>query len=471
MDILQRAQLKNEQRQSQVLSMRQQQSLEVLQMPLPELEQYLEQQLNSNPLLEEAVPEADVELPPPTSPPSAAPDFDDDFADDDDFALPEDRWHEDLPLPPESTAPGTADFLAFEAAPGPSLAEQLESELATCRAPEKIRRLAAELVSQLDDRGYLTTPLADVAMTSDAELSEVEAALRLVQSFDPPGIGARDLAECLALQLERRGQLTPVRAELLQSGLEDIAANRLPQLAKKLDLTLEQLKDELAILRQLDPAPGISPQQVASAPVELEFFRDGTGKMQVELRNGREEKLMLSPRYQRLLLDPSLDRNTRSYLNEKLAAAKEVLRALALRESTLLRVGREILRTQNDYFELGEQFLRPLTMKQTAEALQLHEATVSRAVAGKFAATPHGVKPLRFFFSRGYNDDSGQEVAATAVKAKLKELIDAEDPHHPYSDAKLSELLRQAGLPVARRTIAKYRESLHIASAAGRKQF
>jgi RNA polymerase sigma-54 factor len=348
----------------------------------------------------------------------------------------------------------------------------LDSEIATSKCDRRIGELAMEIASLIDDTGYLKTPLADIAMTCDADISELEDALKLIQSFDPPGVGARNLQECLILQLERKNMLTPLLKGILDTGFEDIEKNRLPQLAKRLGVTLDELTSALKLLRTLDPAPGAGKiKDGGQVPVELEIYRDEDGVYQVRLINERPLKFKISERYSKLLEDPDVSSEDKEYLKEKLESARELLRGLAQRKSTILKLGEVIADTQKDFFDRGAEYLHSLTMRQAAEKLQVHETTVSRAVAGKYAATPRGVYPLRYFFSGGYLNSSGEDIGVNAVKEKLRELIAQEDPSSPLSDEKLAGMLKACGVDIARRTVAKYREAMKIPSASLRRKY
>lgn len=452
------------QKQTQQLSMQQKQSLEILHLPILELEQFLAGEAAENPMLEEYDDE------------QASGQTDEQEQDNSADEAPEiDEWGDEVDIPDPARRAGDEnqpDFWMNRPAPEPTLMEQLDAEIATCKLDSRICELAGELVGQLNDSGFLTTPLADLAMICDADISEVEDALRLVQSFDPPGVGARDLAECLKLQLVRKNMLTPLLEKIIDTGFDDIEKNRLPQLAKRLGVTLDELTSALKILRTLDPAPGAGRvKDGGNLPIELEIYPDEDGVYRVRMVNERPLRFRISKRYAELLDDPYLSAEDRAYLKEKLDSARELLRGLEQRKSTLLRLGEVIVETQKDFFDHGAEYLHSLTMRQAAEKLQVHETTVSRAVAGKYAATPRGVYPLRYFFSGGYCNSSGEDVGVNAVKEKLRELILQEDPAHPLSDEKLAGMLKASGVDIARRTVAKYRESMKIPGASLRRKY
>ena len=461
MQLEQSAKLK--QKQTQHLSQHQRQGLEMLQCPVLELEQFLAAELAINPLLEELAPE-----------PSADEQSENSNDDELQLEIERDEWGEEISVPDPERLKRDADMPDFwlnRPAPEPTLHEQLESEILTSRCDRRTIELAREVAEYIDETGYLQTPLADIAMICDADIDELEKALELIQSFDPPGIGARSLAECLRLQLIRSNKLTPLLEDIITTGLEDIEYNRIPQLASRLGVTVAELNCARAELRKLEPVPGVSIRQAEQIPVELEIVRTQDGDYLVKLTREQPMRLGISKRYADLLSDPSLSEEDKNYLKEKLASAKELLRSLEQRKSTLLRLGEVIAEYQRDFLDRGTEHLHSFTMKQAAEAIGVHETTVSRAVDGKYIATPHGVFPLRYFFSAGFTGADGQDVSANAVRKLLRELIEEEDPFAPLSDEKLAGLLRDSGLPVARRTVAKYREAMKIPPASGRKKY
>ncbi len=458
-------------RQEQQLSSRQLHSLELLNLPVLELEERMLQELAANPVLEEEPPEMPLE---PELPVTEALEKEDEAVLDE-HAAESDEWQDELPVPSESYQPDSAelrDYLLNSIAAAPTLQSQLLDELAVADTTPRIRLLAEQLIGSIDDAGYLRTPEADIAMAADAEPEEVADALRLVQSFDPPGVGCRDLGECLRLQLERTNSLTPLLQKLLEHHLEDIARNRLPQLARELHITQTELAEALAQLKRLNPYPGscCTPASSEFVVPEAEIIRTEEGYKAQLLRN-RQPRLFLAERYLKMLEDPALSQEERSYLREKIQQARELMRALELRQSTILRIAEVLAATQRDFLDLGVDALHPLTMRQVGDELELHETTISRAVANKYLQTPRGVFPFKYFFSSGFASENGGELSNRAVMEKIRELVNGEDPAKPFSDDKIAQLLKSGGLNVARRTVAKYREAMNIPSSTLRKKY
>ena len=471
-------------RQEQQIGARQLQSLSILELPSLELEARMRSEMAQNPVFEELPPD-DFALPAPAdAPPAESEDSGDDDRELTAAAQGNDEWREEIPLPENSddSADPRYDRLANTAAPisGAELREELAAELAPLGLAPKVRELARRIIDALDDHGYLTTPLAEIAMAGDASIEEAEAALCAVQSLDPAGIAARSIPECYMLQLERRGELTDFMRRLLTEGWEDLIGNRIPRLARRLGVPLDEIGDAFRLLKSLTRVPvrfADDPEKTV-AP-ELEFRCDEDGKCSVRMLREYGPRVVISDRYLKMIDDPATDPETREYLREKIRRARELLQALADRGSTLLKLGEFIARRQRDFFESGVKALRPLTMKEAAAELGCHETTVSRAAKDKYAATPWGVKPLGFFFPGGAPASAGTAAASgkteetlsnRAVTERIRELIAEEDPRHPLSDDAISEALRAEGIDVARRTVAKYREKAGIPKTSLRRR-
>ena len=460
------AQLSDRMEQRQQLAPVQRHSLEILALPLADLETRLAQEFAVNPALEELPPETAQE-----SPESERPS---EVEDENDYERKldcADEWSDDLPLPSEQSDGDRPDWLGNAPAPQPQLKARLREELKFADCPPELVPVAEEIISALNDDGLLTTTVADIAMVCDVEMPVALAALKLVQEIAPAGVAARDVAESLKIQLERRGQLTPMLERLLTEGREDLEKNRLPALCDKLGIAPAELERMLKLLRTLDPAPGREASE-AAAPVQpdIEIVRTPDGEYFTVVCRETRNRIVVSPQYEKMLEEPGLPGEARTFLNDKIARARELVQALAQRESTLKRIGDVIIAEQREFLDHGPTKLRPLTMKQTAERLDLSESTVSRAVAEKYAVTPQGFYPIRYFFSGGYSAASGEELASQAVKEQIRRAIDDEDPRSPLSDDALAKLLKSVGLSVARRTVAKYRESMRIPSSSLRKK-
>lgn len=455
--------------QRQLLSQRQQQSLELLHLPLQALDARIAEELKNNPLLEDELPPAGEQI---TDSEKDNQDSNEDSQTD--FEAAQNLWGDDLPAGSiYADSDDDGDFWSRTAAPPPSMDEQLEVEIATSGLSERMIFLAGNIISNLNESGYLASHLADIAMLCDADMEEMEEALGLVQSFDPPGIAARTLGECLKIQLERKGSSTPLLEKLTtDDSIQEIIANHIPQLAKKLNVSMEELLPAVAELKKLDPAPGavLSAKENEVSEPEIEIIRKN-GHYAVKTLHDRERRLSISLRYQKMLDDPALQPETRAYIEEKIRSAKELIESLRLRGDTLTAIGNVLIRTQADFLDSGPEELHPLTMKQVGEMLDLNESTISRAVAGKAVKTPQGIFPLKYFFSSGYQSGDGENIASRAVQEKIRALIASEDPKKPLSDDKIAQLLSEDGIKIARRTVAKYRDILEIPDTRKRKRF
>jgi RNA polymerase sigma-54 factor len=333
-------------------------------------------------------------------------------------------------------------------------------------------RLCTEVLGNLDDGGYLRASDEEIAAGAAASVSEAQQAVAIVQKLEPAGIAARDLRECLLLQLERNREHGSIAWEIVDQHLDDLARNRLPQLARSLDVELSEVQEAAERIRMLDPRPG---HALASAPVhyivpEVLVELDEKGDWQVHTTRWSTPRLGLVQRYVDMLQEPSVPAEVKQFIREKMANAKSLMNALGNRQTTIERIAWVLVEKQADFLREGPAKLRPLTMQQVAEELDLHETTISRAVANKYVETPQGLFPFRHFFTTGYQGSGGEAVSSLAVKEKIAALIAEEQKTKPLSDQKIADQLAEEGLKVARRTVAKYREEEGIPSASLRRQ-
>ena len=457
-------------------------SLSILTMPVMELENQIALEMNANPVLELEDPEPENESPDlgvedcdsfvPSQSGLDTANFDenrDDFTENLEKNLESNGF--------DSSSSSSADdadekrqFLLDSIQAETSLQSDLLEQLSFTQCPKNLYAAAIYIIVSTGRSGYLETAPADIAQSSGATLDETLEALRLVQTFDPPGIAARDLAECLTLQLERKGMGNSKTAELVKNHLDDLAKNRLPKIAAEMNISLDELSELINEIKKLNPHPGLLLDTGKEAYVEpdVTLLRDGD-EYKVEYNRNASPRLMLAKRYLDMLSDPSTDDETRKYIREKILSAKQLMHNLDQRKSTIERIAELIVSAQYDFFKLGKSALKPMTMKEIAEKLGVNETTVSRAVSGKYMATPKGLLKMRDFFTSGFSSETGDDVSNSSVKEMIRDLVSKENPEKPLSDSKLESMLAKQGLTVARRTVAKYREELGIGSSQMRK--
>ena len=482
------------------LSPRMIQSMEILQLPALALEERIEQEMEQNPMLELREAKGDERTPRDETAEDDRPLVVADTQTDDasqDFRRASDlseqygdQWAQNTEESAEyrptyrdnGERDAKMDAMANAASRMASLAEQLLDQWRFVDLDDAPRAAGEHLIKYIDDDGYIRTPLEQVRYDAPRfTIEQLEEALNLLQRrLDPPGLAARNLQECLLLQIEaivrEEGEEDDLAAAglLVREYLKEIEDNRLPQIAIRSGLTLEQIKSGLARLRRLDPRPGrrLAPERPQIiVPDVIVDYDPNEDRYVAAMARGRTPGLRISPAYRRMAQDNAQDRSTRQYLAQRMNTARWLIDAIRQRNSTLLRVVDVVIEAQRDFLDHGPQHLRPLPMIQVADQLGIHVGTVSRAVADKYMQTPRGIYPLRMFFSGGTESSSGQEMSWAAVQAKLKEIIDAEDPSDPCSDDLLVDRLKERGIEIARRTVAKYRQQMNIPPARRRKRY
>jgi len=373
---------------------------------------------------------------------------------------------------PRMTEEGEEFSLENRAEAVPGLEPHLTEQLGLSDAPADVREACGFLIGNVDSDGYLRITLEEVTSAVPCPLATAEAALSLLQSFDPVGVGGRNLPEVLLLQARAANVATPLLVDLITNRLAEVGAKAAPLLARQLNVPLEELQQTLEWIRKFDPKPGRLYDQTRTIYVEPDVAVAKVKDEYVVLFNDDGlPRLRVSALYRRMLQarDASLDGESRSYLREKMRAAQWLLKSLDQRKRTIVRVAESIVRKQRDFLDYGVAHLRPLVLRDVAEDIGMHESTVSRVVSNKWMTTPRGLVPMKFFFHSAIASSAGEDVSSLAVKNKIRTLVEAEDPAHPLSDARLSELLARDGIRIARRTVAKYREELRIPSSSLRR--
>lgn len=456
------------------------QSMEILQLPLMALQERIDQELSENPVLvdlrESSVsdnePESEAEEATPTTTEetaeqegSDADDWNESFADSHRLsraALSEeaDRKH---------------DAMQNMASRPRSLHDDLSDQLGFLDSEPTVRAVAEYIIFNLDDNGKLSLDLHDVARDFGGECSmaQAEEALSLVQKLDPPGIGFRNLRECLLLQLTPDVPMRDVLHILISNHLDDLQQNRLPTIEKKTGIPIEQIKEAIEHLRRLNPRPGarFMPENAQYVVPDLIVEPTEHGDYEVRLIDDHTPQLAISRYYQKQLKNKQTDAAAREFIQKRIQSARWLIESIEQRRNTLLKVARAIIEHQKDFLDKGPESIEPLKMQQIADRVHVHVTTVSRAVDDKWVQTPRGIFSLKRFFGGGTTTTDGEEVAWDTIKQKLLEIIAKEDKQNPLSDEEIVEELGRHGFPVARRTVTKYRRTLRIPSSRQRKQF
>lgn len=476
--------------QSLVMTQQLQQSIKLLQCTAMELKQFVELELEKNPFLaqeEGETGEASAEeTPPEAEEGEGEPQNADDFMEDKQFGDEGENGNFDDRNEIETdylrSSQGASSGSGFgdddselgiddNAAPGITLREHLLSQLQVDIDDPVQKLIGAQLIDTVDDAGYIKDDLKAVAEAFGIELPEVEAVLKLLQRFDPPGVCARNLSECLSLQLKDKNRLDPAMQELL-AHLDLLGDGKFDQLQKRCGVDKDDLKQMVAEIRELNPKPGAKFEHEIIQAVEPDVFvrRLPDGNWHVELNMNNFPKVMVNQRYYKKVTADSRNRKDKDYLSEQFNSANWLVRALKQRAETLLKVGSELIKQQDAFFRLGVRYLKPMTLKDIAAETGYHESTISRVTNGKFLICPRGTFELKYFFTSALARGFGEDVSSMAVKNHIQELIEKENAAQPLSDDDIVEKLKDRNITVARRTVAKYREALNIPSSPKRKR-
>lgn len=353
-----------------------------------------------------------------------------------------------------------------------TLQQHLLSQLAIADLPAERKRVAAVLIGHINDRGFMESSLDEIAIANDFSLQDAERAQISLQNFDPAGVAATDLIECLLIQLARRNLLGSLEYRIVENHLADLARKRIPEIAKKLGVTTDSVNAAAETIATLTPDPGadFDPTSNPHIAADLVILKDDAGQWEVQLTGENIPDISISNAYKDLMASTG-DSAARQYLRTQIRDGKILIRSISQRQETLFKIAQQLIERQPAFFEKGPQGLKPLTMNEIAESIEVHPATISRAVAGKYVQTPHGLLELRTFFTSGYTTESGQEVSNTGIRETIQQLVANENPQKPLSDSVIEKILKEKGVKVARRTIAKYRDQLNILPSHLRKQF
>ena len=451
------------------------QAIKILQFNIQELESYVQDQILTNPVLEQEMEhEGDQPL------------HEEDRTEEAEPARSEPQdWEEYIRGSYEEGRDGqwdrqwierqddSADFYERYVASDLTLPEHLLSQLQMAGRPEHETRIARYIIESLDENGYLTVSTEEIAEALQADRQSVESALRLVQGMDPAGVGARDLRECLLIQLETLGLMTETFRVLVTEHLKDLAGNRLSLIAKTVGVSTEEVQRMVDVIRTLEPKPG---RQFTSGEetkyiipdVIVEKTEDG---FSVTVNNSNTPQLRVSSYYRKLLHQAKDDDQLAGYLSERVNSALWLIRSIDQRKQTIYNVTEAIVRHQQEFFERGSKYMKTLTLREVAEDVGIHESTVSRSINGKYLQCSYGIYELRHFFSAGVKAGSGEGVSSSSVKEFIREIVESEDPKKPFSDQAIVGQLSEKGFEISRRTVAKYRDEMNIPSSSRRKRY
>jgi RNA polymerase sigma-54 factor len=456
-----------------VMTPKLQQAIRLLQLPALELQQFLKQELMTNPMLEEPEESEDTDQDETVE----------DLLGEDEGELKTredeidwDRYLRDgFEYAPREAGEREEQEDSYDRTPvvKPTLEEYLLSQLRMSTGSDEELKIGQFIIGSLNGDGFLTISTEEIAELLSADLEKVDKVLALIKTFDPPGVGAENLRECLLIQLEQQDLKDSLAWTLVSEYFEDLLLRRYPEIARKTKKSLTEIQSAEAVIAKLDPRPGARYSSDEPRYIVPDLIVEKVGNDYVVQINDRNvPRLRISRAYKDILTSAkSKSKKEHEYVKDRLNSAVWLIRTIDQRRRTMIKVMEAILEVQRDFFDRGIEHLRPLTLQQIAERVDMHESTVSRVTNGKYAQTPRGVFELKYFFSTGLKTDDGDVASSRKIKAKIGEIVEKEDKRKPLSDQMIAKMLKEDGLRVARRTVAKYRDHLGILPARMRKQY
>lgn len=460
----------------QVLSPQLQQSLLVLQTPLLELRNLVQQEMETNPVLEEVPDE-------PIADTQGERSVDDNFRSEfEKLASLDEEWRDYMAQSASSGADAfrrsreakdTRQFFFDSLAVQETLQQNLLGQLNQSALHASDRKTAELIIGNIDDNGFLQSTPEEMALNSGVPKEDFEKLMALIQGFYPPGVGARDLRECLLIQLKRGGKENSLEYAIVSEHMEDLGRRRFPEIARRMGLSVEDVQKAADNIGRLNPRPGqvfaAAPQNYVLPDVTVEKV---DGDYQIILNNEQIPHLRISNLYKDIIASGNTQgSDVKDYIRDKIRSGKFLIRSIHQRQQTISNIAQQIVARQHDFLEHGPSHLKPMKMKEVAEAVGVHETTVSRAVSGKYMATPQGVFEMKYFFTPGYDTAAGESLSNTSVKEAILDLVKREDGNQPLSDNEIVEILSERGIPIARRTVAKYRTELNILPSHMRRKY
>jgi RNA polymerase sigma-54 factor len=465
------------------------QAMDLLYMPLLDLQQHLKQELLNNPFLELVEPEEDEEEEVAEAETPTEQTAEEQKADEIDW---EEILLEGFDAGGRREEHEEKEYYEPVTAQSRDLSDHLTEQIALLELTPREAALAEEFVGNINDEGYLDCPMQEIIDGINAEIAKIaeangaddakpfpfytfdegEAMLARIQDLEPAGVGARDLRECLLLQLRQAGLEQSVPYRLVRDCYDELINHRWSEISKRFGISqtdVQRAADEIA---KLDPKPGLVYRSSNDNYITPDLVVDKIdGQYHVFLNDANLPRLKLSRAYQEIARDKKkFDGENKEFISNKLNSANWMIQAIEQRRQTMLKVMNYIVERQREFFEKGVQYLKPLTLREVAEVISMHESTVSRVTNEKYVQTPRGVLPLKFFFSSGLSTSGGEDVSARGIKAQIQKLVDDEDPKHPLTDQAIVNILTDSGVQIARRTVAKYRDQLGVLSARMRKR-
>lgn len=354
-----------------------------------------------------------------------------------------------------------------------TLPEHLMFQLQFAPIKRSCRTIGKYIIESLDDNGYMTLTVEEIARALNVPEEKVNIVLDAIHGFDPAGVAAMDLKECLLIQLENKGELDETVERVIKDYLEELAANRLANIAKELSITVQEVQGISDLIRRLEPKPG---RQFASQSTTRYIVPDiivekVNGEYVVTINESSTPKLMVSSYYEKVLQESHNDPNLTKFLSGRLNSAIWLIKSIEQRKQTIYNVVSAVVKYQQEFFDKGSKYLKTLTLKQIAEEVGIHESTVSRSINGKYMQSPRGVYEIKYFFTSGVSGTQGEGISSQSIKTFIKEIVSGEDPKAPYSDQDMVKLLSDRGIDISRRTVAKYRDELNILSSSKRKRY
>ncbi|HEX8311015.1 MAG TPA: RNA polymerase factor sigma-54 [Chthoniobacteraceae bacterium] len=455
--------------QQQVLAPQLQQSLQILQVPMLELRNLVQQEIETNPTLEMEQSEPTIE-----DKQREHDEFQEEF---ERLAKLDEEWRDYMAQSASYSGRSSDDEerrqFFFDSIVGEqTLQQHLLDQVQSSDLSTEDRQIAELIIGNIDERGFLQSSPEDIALNTGMEPTDLQRVLEHVQTFHPVGVASRDLRECLLIQLKRIGKEQSLEYRIVDRHLDDLGKRRFPEIARRLGTTPEQVQRAANFVATLDPKPGqifaTDPNNYVLPDVTVEKI---SGEYMISLNGEQIPHLRISNTYKDLMASNGNGADVKEYIREKIRSGKFLIKSIHQRQQTISNIAHEIVARQREFLDYGPSALKPMTMVQIADVVGVHETTVSRAISGKYISTPHGVFEMKYFFTPGYQTAGGESMSNTSVKGAIAELVKNEDSKAPLSDKEIVEILSKRGIPIARRTVAKYRNELNILPSNMRKSY